>query len=631
MTEPAEPSEGLNEWKSMGELARQVTGEGVFYTYNGKRAGPFSHEQEALVEFDTKVLPKTLGVDAKTLLSFRVNQPAVWSLMFTKDTKPDMVAEMLLRLHKIATFKDTGEVLVYSNGVYVKGGETSLAALIEHEAHEQCAGEFITSNFVRETIDHVKRRTYTDRKQFDTDPHILNLKNGLLNVESLKFQPHTPEYFSVNQLAVQYDPNTDCPNIKRFLNEVAFPEDLPALQEVVGYTLWKAYPAHIAVMLIGDGSNGKSTFINLLKSLLGIENVSSRSLQDLVMNRFAAADVYSKSANLYADLSDQALKFTGMFKMLTGNDPVTAEQKFRNPFVFMNYAKLIFSANKVPEVYEDSLAFFRRWLLFVFPNTFTGLNENRNLLKELTTPEELSGFLNWALEGLQRLKQNNWKFSNSKSVAQVREEYIRKSSPIQAFLMDCGTVNTDGREPKKLVFQAFCDYCRAHKLPVVTSDTFWKRLPEFIKFETSYETINGKRVHCLKGWTLRAREEWGKHNDDEDKNAENPEQPGRPEQSVQPAQPVHGLDYFSSARSYDQQAEINRILTKLQTLRVTSWDYAIEQAMKITDDRSRAESYLEQLRSSGRFTQDPEGNWRWAFGKSVENQPPKSNSSVGAK
>lgn len=521
------------------EIAREETDEGAFYSYGDIRAGPFTSDQEARIDFDTAVLPPLLGVCPKELLVFRLKQPRT-GLTLTEKVKPHQVTQMLLEMIPIATLKDTGEVLIYRDGVYVKGGETVLAGTIERSAHELALDEIVKIGFIREITEHVKRRTYRDRKEFDADPHLINLKNGLLNLESLTFKEHTPDYLSVNQLPVGYDPNAQCPKIMKFLSEVTFPEDLVALQQVTGYTLWKGYPAHIAVMLVGDGSNGKSTFINLVKALLGIDNIASRSLQDLVMNRFATADLYGKSANLYADLSDQALKFTGTFKMLTGNDPLTAEQKFRNAFTFVNYAKLIFSANKVPEVYEDSVAFFRRWVLFTFPNTFTGKRDNRNLLKELTTPEELSGFLNWALEGLQQLKQNNWRFTNSKSVAQVREEYIRKSSPIQAFLMDCMDQNADGKEPKANVYAAFCDYCRTNKLPVVTSDTFWKRLPEFMKFEVSYETVEGKRRHCLKGWKLRPKEDWGKHQDQEE-STENPEHPARPEQ---PVQPVQDLDYF---------------------------------------------------------------------------------------
>jgi putative DNA primase/helicase len=536
---------------AMSELTREVTPEGVFYRYNGKRAGPFTPEQEALVEFDIKVLPDALGVDSKTLLIFRVNQPITqWTLQFREKNMPaDLVAEQLLELYHVTALKDTGEVLIYEGGIYRKGGETVLAAQVEDEARQQGLGKVVNIALIRETIEHVKRRTYRDRKQFDTDPRIINVKNGLLNVDTLTFSEHTPQYFSVNQLPVAYDPNAQCPKITKFLSEVVFQEDLEALQQVTGYTLWKDYPAHIAVMLIGDGANGKSTFINLIKALLGVDNISSCSLQELVTNRFAQADLYGKSANLYADLSDQALKMTGPFKMVTGNDPIRGEQKFKNAFIFVNYAKLFFSANKVPEVYEDTLAFFRRWLLFTFPNTFTGEKENKNLLSELTTPQEMSGFLNWALKGLQQLRDNNWKFSNSKSVAQVREEYIRKSSPIQAFLMDCVQQDSKGTIPKNIMFSKFCDYCRTYKLPTVTRDTFWKRLPEFMKFEESRETVDGKRTRCIKGWIIKPEQEWGAQQDDENK-IENPldtlDTVDRTNPTVQPVQPVQHPPHSNS-------------------------------------------------------------------------------------
>src|SRR3990170_3577435 len=117
------------------------------------------------------------------------------------------------------------------------------------------------------------------------------------------------------------------------------------MQEWVGYCLWRNYEAQKAMLLIGEGHNGKSTAINLIKALLGIKNISCRSLQELELNRFAKADLYSELANLYPDLSDQALKSTGTFKMLTGGDPITAEYKFRNGFSYINYAKLTFSCN----------------------------------------------------------------------------------------------------------------------------------------------------------------------------------------------------------------------------------------------------------------------------------------------
>src|SRR5207302_7003645 len=117
---------------------------------------------------------------------------------------------------------------------------------------------------------------------------------------------------------------------------------------------------------------------------------------------------------LYADLPDNILKSAGTFKMLTGGDSIMAERKFGHPFLFKNYAKLMFSCNKVPEVQEDSDAFFRRWIIITFPNKFEGANDDRDMLSKLTTPEELSGIFNWALKGLKRLQQQGWQFSNSR-------------------------------------------------------------------------------------------------------------------------------------------------------------------------------------------------------------------------
>lgn len=168
-----------------------------------------------------------------------------------------------------------------------------------------------------------------------------------------------------------------------------------------------------------------------------------------------------------------------------------------------------FSTNKVPEVFDDTTAFFTRWILVTFPNTFTGDKENRKLLDELTTEEELSGFLNWALEGLRRLRANNWVFSNSKSTEKIHEEYIRKSSPIQAFLMDCTSDKPDAQVTKRDIYDAFCEYCRQQHLPIVTSDTFFKNLPKFKKIEEARPRLEGKRIRVIIGIELKPRNQWG--------------------------------------------------------------------------------------------------------------------------
>ena len=217
------------------------------------------------------------------------------------------------------------------------------------------------------------------------------------------------------------------------------------------------------------------------------------------------ADLYGKYANIAADLPDKPLQYTGTFKMLTGGDMLTAEFKFKQGFPFRNYAKLIFSANKLPETNDDTDAFFRRWLLPVFPNTFSGKKAKSKaaLVAELTTDEELSGLLNKALEGLKRLKETG-AFSNAPTVEQLRALYTAKSSPVRAFVNDCLDISPDGFVGKHVLFEKFYEYCRVKNYPVVSEQTFKEKIPQVVNVASERPTIGGTRIHGWKGIALRA-------------------------------------------------------------------------------------------------------------------------------
>lgn len=165
-------------------------------------------------------------------------------------------------------------------------------------------------------------------------------------------------------------------------------------------------PFHKAIMMIGSGANGKSTVLRLLKSFLGETDCSAVSLQDLCKNRFAAAQLYHKLANICADLPSDGIENSGKFKTLTGDDFVNAEFKFQKAFCFENYAKLAFSANQIPKTQDDTIAYFRRWIIAAFNQVFLGKNCDPTIIKKLTTEKELSGLLNLTLEGLNRILLN---------------------------------------------------------------------------------------------------------------------------------------------------------------------------------------------------------------------------------
>lgn len=174
--------------------------------------------------------------------------------------------------------------------------------------------------------------------------------------------------------------------------------------------------------------------------MIGRSNCSHRSLQDLDTNRFALADLYGKFVNIFGDLKSTKLAETGNFKVMAAGDAVTAEHKFAQPFNFRNYAKLIFSANLIPESDDKTDAFYRRWVIINFDNRFIDGKEDAALTQKLTTPEELSGLLNLALTGLHGLIRNGG-FHN-KTIDQVKQEYEENTSDVNAFLIQECIVNT---------------------------------------------------------------------------------------------------------------------------------------------------------------------------------------------
>jgi putative DNA primase/helicase len=181
------------------------------------------------------------------------------------------------------------------------------------------------------------------------------------------------------------------------LSEIVSPENQQVLVEWAGYSLIPDTRMQKAVMLLGNGSNGKSVYLKLLTRFIGEKNTSGESLHRLENNRFSSANLYGKLINVFPDLASTRIFENSTFKNLCGGDRIHGERKGETAFVFDNTARLIFSANELPPNKNGNFAYFRRWILIDFPNTFEGKAADKDLIEKLVTPEELSGFLNKAL------------------------------------------------------------------------------------------------------------------------------------------------------------------------------------------------------------------------------------------
>lgn len=376
---------------------------------------------------------------------------------------PEWIAE-----HHFKTVTDTERLYHYADGVYLDDGEVVLKALIEAEF-----GDFTDNKMVSDIIGKVKRRTYVDRDLFN-NRHVINVLNGLLDLDTLKLEPHTPEYLSTAQIAVTYNKEATAPRIQKFLSEVAQSGDIALIEELIGWLLWPDYNIHKALMLIGGGRNGKGTLLRLITAFLGKKSISNVTLQDLVADRFAKADLYGKLANIGGDLPSKDLSDTAAFRNLTGGDDNRAQEKYRAAFSFRNKAKMMFSANVLPRSPDDTYAFFSRWIILEFLNVFDPQKRtgDPDLDAKLQTPEELSGLLNIALAGLKRLRENGWKFSYDKTVEDVEIMYKRNANPVLAFLMDECEPEPSSYIEKTVLNNRFNDYARAHNIRPLSTTKF---------------------------------------------------------------------------------------------------------------------------------------------------------------
>jgi putative DNA primase/helicase len=435
----------------------------------------------------------------------------------------ERIVQTLLEKLCYVTMRETQEIYQYEDGVYKLG----IAEATINEHAEMMMDKNGTRFDINEIIFHLKCRSYIDWNYWEVEDKFVCLKNGILNIENLMLQPHSAEFHFLNKLPVEYYPQEDLEKyihidplyrektpeekvdlIDKFFHQiVATQEDVDALYEFFGYCLYRRMPIHKAIMLVGDGENGKSTLLNLLKAFLGSDNVSHQSLQDICQNRFAAVELHGKLANIFADITQKALYETGMFKMLSGEDTLDAEKKFvQRRFKFQNYAKQIYSCNVIPaNEKDDTIAFWRRWILITFPNRFSKElgNVDPDILQKLTTPNQLSLLLFHSLEGLKRLLRNNG-FSNQKTVEETRQNYIIKSDPIKYFAEEKLEQDSENWHPKTIVYEAYKQFCKERKLEIKDMVTFSRKLRKHITFSDIQKNIDGKpKVWCYGGIKLK--------------------------------------------------------------------------------------------------------------------------------
>jgi P4 family phage/plasmid primase-like protien len=412
-------------------------------------------------------------------------QPAPPEAFFDEEDNfiPERMAQELLKEFRFAATSEKSKVWTYKpdKGIWENDG----AELIHEEATKRLKQKFKTHH-VSETVAYIRYTNYIDQKLLGGTPGKIVVQNGVLDLNTYKLTHFDPNLYEICRIPVSYDPTATCPKIVKFLNEVLHPKKFDTIIEVIGYCLLKSYPLARIIIFVGEGANGKSQLIVIINNFLGRENTSKLTLQQIAENTFAPAQLFGKLANLAADIPATPIKYTGIIKALTGGgDEITAHHKYFAMFDFMNYAKLIFSVNEVPPTDDTTPAWLRRPVLIEFPNTFPAGDPGTilDIGEKISTPEELSGLLNLALAGLQRLLKQG-KFTGEESFAKRAEQYIRESNPAQYFITQFveEDPNTLNHIEKTDLYKKYVTLCHALKRRPLISNKFSMEIPLYLPY-----------------------------------------------------------------------------------------------------------------------------------------------------
>lgn len=414
-----------------------------------------------------------------------------------------VLAETILETEHFA--RDAGNHLFhYRDGVYHRKGERISRRKTKEILKEWEQEDAWSSYRASEVTEYIR----VDRAQLWERPLAdrLNLKNGILHLETGELKPHTPEFLSLVQLPVEYDPEATCPAWDRFCKST-FPKDAYEANvhwQIVAWLIDLNTSIQKALLLLGDGGNGKSVYLGNLASFLGERNVTNKSLHFLENNRFATAALQGRLANICPDLPSAHLSETIMFKAIVGGDRIPAEYKHGENFDFLPFCKLLFSANHPPRSSDSSDGFYRRWLTIPFNKTFKGEERvpRAKLDAALQKPEELSGLLNKALQWLPHVRKKG--ITETPSMKEALKEFREVTDPFSVWVRDYLVEHPEIYVSCSDLRKHYNQTAKKEGWPPMNKTSFGIHIKqEFPKVEVKRRTLAGGRERCYIGIGLQ--------------------------------------------------------------------------------------------------------------------------------
>ena len=385
--------------------------------------------------------------------------------------------------------KINNQLHLYEDGIYVTGQDKIESKMIEVVPSLNRAKRSEVYAYINLLI----------RKNLRTlDANLIAFKNGVYNIEDGSFTDFSPDYIITNKINWNYNPSAKSELAETTLKKFACNDEKieKLLKEVIGYCFYRYNELGKAFILTGDKSNGKSTFLDMISYLLGQENISSLDLAELG-ERFKTAELFGKLANIGDDIKGDFIPDLAIFKKLVTGDRVNAERKGQDPFEFNNYSKMLFSANKIPRVKDETGAVLRRLIIVPFNAKFTKDDKDYDpYIKYKLRSDEVMEYL--ILVGLNGLKDvlTNKGFTISEKVETELQEFDEMNNPILMFIRD-NDENDIKNHTTNEVYLNYTEYCRESGLNPLGKIEFSRQMCKNFGFKVTIRKIDGKTMRIF--------------------------------------------------------------------------------------------------------------------------------------
>lgn len=406
----------------------------------------------------------------------------------------DKFAEYMRSEHDI--IKISGRLHIYSDGVYIADESRIENAMIRHLPRLSRAKR-------TETLDYLN--VMIDRDTPCADADYVAFRNCILDLKTWDIMPLSPDFVITNQIPWDYDANAYSEIMDKTLHKLANGDNAiyELLLEIIGYTFYRRNELRKSFILLGDKANGKSTFLDVIKNLLGEVNISALDLAEL-NSRFKTAELFGKLANVGDDISDDFIPDVSIFKKLVSGDRVSAERKGKDPFEFNSYAKLLFSANEMPRVRDKTGAVIDRLVIVPFTATFSKDDADFDpyIKYKLRTPEAMSYIINLGLEGLGRVLHNRC-FTIPEAAKAELSEYVTMANPIEEFFETFNRDDAVGKGTDE-VYEQYIGWAVKSNVSAMSSMQFKRQFMKRFDLASKQVRVAGNRVRI---YTRREDEE----------------------------------------------------------------------------------------------------------------------------